>query len=287
MISKVSEGGSMEMHEKKWFAVRTFSGHERKVKEYLDKKIESMGISDKMSPVYIPYEKFVEIKDGKKKNRVKNAFPGYVLVEAYLDNQTRSIVAEAPSVVGFLGAEKAGMPIPLRYEEVERLFDPQKDESVPNVRSPFDVGVSVKVVEGPFGSLVGVVQEIPAGGATPAPPVGPALGQKQVNIMEFCKQFNAKTQGQAGVITPVVITVYSDKSFTFITKTPPASILLLREAKIEKGSAVPNKTKVGKVSREQVRKIAEMKMPDLTAGSILAAERTIEGTALSMGIVVE
>jgi large subunit ribosomal protein L11 len=129
--------------------------------------------------------------------------------------------------------------------------------------------------------------QIPAGQANPAPPVGPALGQKGVNIMEFCKQFNAKTASQQGLVIPVVITVYSDKSFTFVTKTPPASVLLLKEAKIEKGSAEPNRTKVGKVTRAQIRKIAELKLPDLNTTSLEAAERMIEGTAKNMGITVE
>jgi large subunit ribosomal protein L11 len=129
--------------------------------------------------------------------------------------------------------------------------------------------------------------QIPAGQANPAPPVGPALGQKGVNIMEFCKQFNARTQAQAGLIIPVVITVFSDKSFTFVTKTPPAAILLARAAKVEKGSAEPNRTKVAKVTKKQVREIAEMKMPDLNANSVEAAVSMVAGTARSMGITVE
>jgi large subunit ribosomal protein L11 len=129
--------------------------------------------------------------------------------------------------------------------------------------------------------------QIPAGQANPAPPVGPALGQKGVNIMEFCKQFNARTQAQAGLIIPVVITVFSDKSFTFVTKTPPAAVLLARAAKVEKGSAESNRTKVGKVTSKQVREIAEMKMPDLNANSIEAAMSMVAGTARSMGITVE
>ncbi len=129
--------------------------------------------------------------------------------------------------------------------------------------------------------------QIPGGQANPAPPVGPALGQRGVNIMEFCKAFNAKTQDQKGVIIPVIITVYSDRSFTFITKTPPASVLLLKAAKIEKGSGEPNKKKVGKVTRKQVEEIAKLKMPDLNAGSVEAAMRTIAGTARSSGITVE
>jgi len=128
--------------------------------------------------------------------------------------------------------------------------------------------------------------QIPAGQANPAPPVGPALGQKGVNIMEFCKQFNARTQAQAGLVIPVVITVFSDKSFTFITKTPPASVLLLKAAKIEKGSAESNRTKVAKVTRAQVREIAQMKMPDLNANDIEAAMKMVAGTARSMGITV-
>jgi large subunit ribosomal protein L11 len=136
--------------------------------------------------------------------------------------------------------------------------------------------------------VVGFIKlQIPAGGANPAPPVGPALGQKGVNIMEFCKQFNAKTQSQAGTIIPVVITVFSDKSFTFITKTPPAAVLLLKEAKLQKGSGEPNKNKVGKVTEEQVRKIAELKMPDLNAFDAEGAMQMVRGTARSMGIEVE
>ncbi|MGH8016146.1 MAG: 50S ribosomal protein L11 [Candidatus Zixiibacteriota bacterium] len=128
--------------------------------------------------------------------------------------------------------------------------------------------------------------QIPAGQANPAPPVGPALGQRGVNIMEFCKAFNAKTQSGNGILTPVIITVYSDKSFTFISKTPPASTLLKRAAKIQKGSGVPNKDKVGVVTKAQVREIAQTKLEDLNANSIEQAMLIIEGTARSMGIDV-
>ena len=128
--------------------------------------------------------------------------------------------------------------------------------------------------------------QIPAGAATPAPPVGPALGQHGVNIMEFCKTFNARTPRTQGLIIPVVITVFSDRTFTFITKTPPAAILLLRAAGVQKGSGVPNKTKIGKVTRKQVEEIARLKMPDLNAASVEAAIKTVEGTARSMGMEV-
>ncbi|HKX11556.1 MAG TPA: 50S ribosomal protein L11 [bacterium] len=129
--------------------------------------------------------------------------------------------------------------------------------------------------------------QCPAGQANPAPPVGPALGQHGVNIMEFCKQFNARTQKDAGLIIPVVITVYQDRSFTFVTKTPPASILLIKAAKIQKGSGVPNKNKVGTVTKAQVEEIAKLKMPDLDVRDLAAAVRTVEGTARSMGIEIK
>jgi large subunit ribosomal protein L11 len=128
--------------------------------------------------------------------------------------------------------------------------------------------------------------QIPAAKANPAPPIGPALGQHGVNIMEFCKAFNAKTQSDEGTIIPVVITVYADRSFTFITKTPPAPILIKKALGIESGSSVPNKTKVGKLTRDQVREIAQKKMVDLNAASLEAAMRTIEGTARSMGVEI-
>ena len=129
--------------------------------------------------------------------------------------------------------------------------------------------------------------QIPAGGATPAPPVGPALGQKSVNIMDFCKQFNARTQDQQGMIIPVVITVYADRSFTFITKTPPAAVLIKKACKIESGSGEPNRKKVATISKADVQQIAETKMPDLNAASLETAMSMIAGTARSMGIVVE
>ena len=129
--------------------------------------------------------------------------------------------------------------------------------------------------------------QVPAGQANPAPPVGPALGQKGVNIMEFCKQFNAKTQDQPGMIIPDVITVYADRSFTFITKTPPAAVLLKKAANLQSGSNEPNKKKVATLTEAQAREIAELKMPDLNAASVEAATEMIRGTAKSMGIVIQ
>lgn len=129
--------------------------------------------------------------------------------------------------------------------------------------------------------------QLQAGKATPAPPVGPALGQHGVNIMGFCKEFNAKTANQAGYIIPVVITVYQDRSFSFILKTPPAAVLIKKEIGIESGSGVPNRTKVGKLTQDQLRKIAETKMPDLNAANVESAMRMIAGTARSMGVTIE
>jgi len=135
--------------------------------------------------------------------------------------------------------------------------------------------------------IVNIKLQVPAGQANPSPPIGPALGQHGVNIMEFCKAFNARTQGQEGMITPVVITVFSDRSFTFITKTPPASILLKKAAELAKGSSQPNKEKVGKVTAKQVEDIAKLKLQDLNATDLQAAIKIIQGTARSMGIEIE
>jgi len=135
--------------------------------------------------------------------------------------------------------------------------------------------------------IVNIKLQVPAGQANPSPPIGPALGQHGVNIMEFCKSFNAKTQGEEGMIIPVVLTVFADRSFTYVTKTPPASVLLKKAAKIAKGSSEPNRDKVGQVNRKQVAEIARLKMPDLNTASLEAAMKIIEGTARSMGITIE
>ena len=135
--------------------------------------------------------------------------------------------------------------------------------------------------------VIGLVKlQCPAGKANPSPPVGPALGQHGVNIMEFCKQFNAKTQKDDGLLIPVVITVYADRSFSFITKTPPAAVLILKELGIKSGSGVPNREKIGKITRDAIRKIAEIKLPDLNTDDIESAMRTVEGTCRSMGVDV-
>lgn len=144
----------------KWYAVRTYSGHERKVKEHIDKEVEKQGIKEKLPTVHIPYEKFVEVKDGKKKSRTKNAFPGYILVETVLDKQTKSIILDAPSIIGFLGVKDE--PTPLRPDEVKRLLEDGQEEKRMSVKAPFEIGNMVKITDGPFSSLTGTVQEINA-----------------------------------------------------------------------------------------------------------------------------
>ncbi len=142
----------------KWYAVRTYSGHERKVKEHIEREVEKQGIKEKLPTVYIPYEKFVEVKDGKKKSRMKNAFPGYILVEVALDKQTKNLILDTPSVIGFLGVKDE--PTPLRPDEVKRILEDGQEEKRMLVKVPFEVGSLVKVVDGPFSSLTGTVQEI-------------------------------------------------------------------------------------------------------------------------------
>ncbi len=144
----------------KWYAVRTYSGHERKVKEHIDKEVEKQGIKEKLPTVHIPYEKFVEVKDGKKKSRVKNAFPGYILIEAVLDKQTKSIILDTPSIIGFLGVKDE--PTALRPDEVKRILEDGQEEKRMSVKAPFEVGNTVKITDGPFSSLTGTVQEINA-----------------------------------------------------------------------------------------------------------------------------
>ncbi len=142
----------------KWYAVRTYSGHERKVKEHITKEIEKQGLKDKIPTIHIPYEKFVEVKDGKKKNRLKNVFPGYILVEAVLDKQTKSVILDTPSVIGFLGVKDK--PTPLRPDEVKRILEDGQEEKRMLMKVSFDVGSTVKIIDGPFSSLTGTVQEI-------------------------------------------------------------------------------------------------------------------------------
>src|SRR5215216_6117113 len=306
----------------RWYVINTYSGHENKVKQNLEHRVHTMGQEGNVRQVVVPTEQISEMKDGQKVQTEKRTMPGYVLVSMEMTDDAWGLVKNTPGVTGFVGSRNK--PIPLSKVEVDRLLHRETAER-PRTRAQFSIGESVKVISGPLADFSGEIAEInddaaklkvlvsifgretpvevnydqvkkiltqiklqiPAGAANPAPPVGPALGQHGVNIMEFCKAFNAQTQQDAGTIIPVEITVYEDRSFDFITKTPPAAVLIKEAAGIDKGSGEPHTEKVGKISAAQVRQIAERKMPDLNANDLDAASKIIAGTARSMGVDVE
>ena len=270
--------------KKQWYVVRAIGGKENKVKEYIEAEIRHNHLEDYISQVLIPTEKVYTIRNGKKVSKEKVSYPGYVLVEAAFVGQIPIIIRNTPNVLGFLGDTKEDSrkmnATPLRPQEVARILGRVDEMNAMEEENevPFFVGETVKVTDGPFSSFQGT--------ANPSPPVGPALGSKGVNIMDFCKQFNARTQDKAGKVLPVIITVYSDKSFDFVVKQPPVAIQLKEAAKVQKGSAQPNRDKVGQVTWDQVREIAQDKMPDMNCFTLEAAMRMIAGTARSMGINV-
>ena len=305
------------MSEAKWYVVHTYSGYENKVKANIDKTIETRHLEDQILEVRVPLEEVPEIRNGVEKVVQRKMFPGYVMIHMIMNDDTWYVVRNTRGVTGFVGP--GSKPVPLDESEMENLGIKQ-DEVILDL----EIGDVVTVLSGAWEGTVGAVQtineqkksltinvelfgrqyhkeviemakkvegyiklQIPAGKATPAPPVGPALGQHGVNIVEFTKQFNARTADQGDLIIPVVITVYNDRSFSFITKTPPAAVLIKKACKIQSGSGVPNKTKVATITKAQVREIAEMKMPDLNAATVEAAESMIAGTCRSMGVVVE
>jgi transcriptional antiterminator NusG len=278
----------------RWYAVNTYSGHEKKVKQNLEHRVQTLGQQTAVRQVVIPTEQVQEMKDGQKLTKEQRTMPGYLLVNMNLTDDSWGLVKNTPGVTGFVGASQK--PVPLSQVEIDRLLNRETAER-PRARAQFSIGESVKVVSGPLSDFSGEISEInedavklkvlvPGGAANPAPPVGPALGQHGVNIMEFCKAFNAQTQNENGTIIPVVITVFEDRSFTFITKTPPAAVLIKQAIGIEKGSGEPNRTKVGTITQAQVREIAERKMADLNANDVDQAAKIIEGTARSMGVTV-
>jgi transcription termination/antitermination protein NusG len=235
--------------KKRWYVVRAVSGKEKKVKEYLDLEIARLKLTDFVEQVLIPTEKVFQIRNGKKVSKERAYLPGYVLIEAALVGEVTHVIKSIPNVIGFLGTVKGGDPVPMRLSEVNRILGKvdELSESEEEMKIPFVVGESVKVIDGPMAKeIAGLIKlQIKGGAANPSPPVGPALGSKGVNIMQFCKQFNARTQEQAGKVLPVVITVYADKSFDFIIKQPPVAIQLLEAAKVKSGSAEPHVKKVG------------------------------------------
>src|SRR5207253_2531151 len=234
-----------------WYVVHVLSGQENKVKDNIEKRVKTEEMTDVIYEVLVPTERVSEIKKGKKSETTRKFFPGYLIVNMHLLDQNNQLVdrtwyfiKDTPGVIGFAGTKDK--PIPMRQSEVESMLAQMKErEEKVKPKVSFEVGETVKVADGPFQNQNGIVEEIdpergklqiPAGQANPAPPVGTALGPRGVNIMSFCKEFNAATQKQAGDILPVVITVFKDKSFTFITKSPPAAVLLKKAANIAAGS---------------------------------------------------
>src|SRR5690349_15630441 len=246
----------------RWYVVNTYSGHENKVKSNLEHRASSLGQRRAIRSVVVPTETVSEMKDGQKVSQEKRTMPGYVLVNMDLNEDSWQLVKGTPGVTGFVGASNE--PVPLTQPEVDRLLHREVAQKV---------ATQIKL------QAVG-------GQASPAPPVGPALGQHGINIMEFCKAFNAQTQQDSGTVIPVVITVYEDRSFTFVTKTPPAAVLIKQAIGLEKGSGEPHRNKVGQITKDQVRAIAEKKLQDLNAHDVDQASKIIEGTARSMGVEV-
>src|SRR6266436_392313 len=233
-----------------WYIIHTYSGFEKKVKESLESRVEAFNLQDKIGRVLIPMEEVVEVRSGKKVVSNRMSYPGYVLVEMDLDENTWHTVRSTPRVTGFVGS--ATSPSPLTEAEVDgiinRVHTPQ-DRPKPKV--VFERNEQVRIVDGPF------------------------------------EHFNGKTGKEPdGMIFPVLLTVYTDRTFTFILKTPPASVLLKRAANIAKGSAEPNRNKVGKVTKKQVEEIAKIKLVDLNTTNLESAVRTVMGTARNMGLEV-
>ena len=298
------------MAEAHWYVVHTYSGYENKVKANIDKTIENRHLEDQILEVRVPMQEVVELKNGAKKSVSKKMFPGYVLINMVMNDDTWYVVRNTRGVTGFVGP--GSKPVPLTDMEMRPL-----GIKTENIEVDFAEGDTVVVTGGVWKDTIGVIQamnpgkqsvtinvelfgretpveisfadvklQIPAGKATPAPPVGPALGQHGVNIVEFTKQFNARTADQGDLIIPVVITVYADRSFSFVTKTPPAPVLIKKACNIKSGSSTPNKDKVATLSKAKLQEIAELKMPDLNAASLEAAMSMIAGTARSMGVIV-
>ena len=271
-----------EVATKNWYIVHTYSGFEKKVAESLEQRVQAYGLQNEIGEILIPTEDVVERRSGRKVVTPKRFFPGYILVEMTMSDHAWHVVKNTPKVTGFVGA--GSKPTPLSKEEVEQILDQVKTAAEkPKPKYSFEPRrrfVMAKKVQAM------VKLQIPAGKATPAPPVGTALGPHGVNIMDFCKNFNAKTAKDDGLIIPVLVTVYADRTYSFITKTPPASVLLKKVANLAKGSAEPNRNKVGTVTAKQVEDIAKTKMPDLNCDSLESAVKTVRGTARSMGIDV-
>ena len=304
----------------------------KKVKAALEERINMSGLSEMFGDIMIPTEQVTELKKGQKKQMERKFFPGYMLVQMEMNDDTWHLVRKTPNVMGFMGGTR-NKPVPLSEDELNRITNRvEKTSEQPVFKTVFESGETVRINDGPFNDFSGTVEEVdyeknlirvsvsifgkstpvelnfsqvektdmakevmtiiklqvPAGGANPSPPVGPALGQHGLNIMDFCNAFNDKTKEmEKGLKVPVEITVFEDRTFTFITKSPPAAVLLKKAAGIDTASGEPNRTKVAKIPVSKVQEIAEMKMEDLNANDIDAAIKIISGTARSMGIEIK
>ena len=279
----------------KWYVVHTYSGYENTVKATIEKTVESRSLQDQILAVSIPLETVTEITEsGASKTYDRKVYPGYVLVKMVYSDDTWHVIRNVRGVTGFVGTS-SNDPTPLTEEEVYAM-GVEKKEIIVN----YAVGDTVRILDGPLSSFTGTVESVDVDNnavnvvvslfgrakATASPPVGPALGQHGVNIAAFIKEFNARTKDMEGYKIPVVITVYADRSFTFITKTPPTPMLIMKAIGLEKGSGVPNKTKVGTITKAQIAEIAKTKMPDLNCPTLEAAESQVAGTCRSMGVTV-
>ena len=247
------------MAEANWYVVHTYSGYENKVKVDIEKTIENRKLQDEILEVRVPLEDVVEMRNGVKKQVSRKMFPGYVLIHMIMNDDTWYVVRNTRGVTGFVGP--GSKPVPLTPAEMKPLGiqiggEQQETPAREKIELDIEVGDMIVVTSG-------------------------------VNIVQFTKEFNARTADQGDMIIPVVITVYQDRSFSFITKTPPAAVLLKKACKIQSGSGEPNRTKVATISKADLQQIAETKMKDLNAASIEAAMSMIAGTARSMGITVE
>ena len=272
----------MSETDKKWYVLRAIGGKEKKAKEYIENEVRNRDLQDFVSQVLIPTEKVYQIRNGKKISKERIHYPGYILIEAALVGEIPHILTNITNVIGFLGDPKnQNAPIPLRTAEVNRILGrvDELTEGDEELSIPYVVGESVKVTDGPFNGFNGTIEEV-------------NVEKKKLTVM--VKIFGRKTplelsfmQDKAGKVLPVIITVYSDKSFDFIVKQPPVAVQLKEAAKIQSGSAEPNRKKVATITWEQVKLIAQDKMPDMNCFTLESAMKMVAGTARSMGITVQ
>ena len=292
-----------------WYIVQAYSGFEKKVVESIKEELKKNKLSENLQEILVPTHQVTEVKKGKRTKKEKKFFPGYVLVKIELTKQIYHLIKNLQKVSGFLGS--TDKPTPISDDEIKRILGQVSESAVSQKTSiNFEIGEKVKVCDGPFASFNGLIEEIDeeksrlkvsvskeitgyvklqikGGQANPAPPVGPALGQRGINIMEFCKAFNEKTKSFMGKPVPVVITVYKDKKFDFIIKSPPASHFIREAAKLKSGSSEPGRVVAGSITMKQAEAIAKEKMKDLNAFDLKEATKIICGSARSMGIEVK